>query len=271
MSYGEVGTRIRELRANDGWRQQDVAERLGLSRSALANIEAGRERPSQRVLDAISTEFPEWAPYLSDSREPDGAQLHGGPFVLEDLTIAYIFEEARSPNEIVEVRTVRSTRAGASGYVLSSRRTDPAGGSSPDVVYSLVTEVLWGGYLVDDQFVDDDGAVEHRRVIHFGRQLRRGERHSFAIRSWTERDSEPGTCILVDYTVPVGRVGIHLTCHGRPQLARAWAFGPRVDDAELPADSADVTPVDVTVGGTATLVLEQPELERNYGLAWEWR
>ncbi|WP_304068650.1 helix-turn-helix domain-containing protein [Megamonas hypermegale] len=37
-----IGKQLRELRLGRGWRQVEVAERVGLSRSAISNLEAGK-------------------------------------------------------------------------------------------------------------------------------------------------------------------------------------------------------------------------------------
>lgn len=37
-----IGTQLKELRLSRGWRQSEVAEKVGLSRPAISNIEAGK-------------------------------------------------------------------------------------------------------------------------------------------------------------------------------------------------------------------------------------
>lgn len=37
----KIGKQLKELRLSRGWRQNEVAERIGLSRSAISNIESG--------------------------------------------------------------------------------------------------------------------------------------------------------------------------------------------------------------------------------------
>lgn len=37
-----IGKQLKELRISRGWRQLEVADRVGLSRSAISNIEAGK-------------------------------------------------------------------------------------------------------------------------------------------------------------------------------------------------------------------------------------
>jgi len=49
----KVGHRIAELRKEKGWRQHDLAEAVGLTRSSIANIEVGRQELSLTNLWAI--------------------------------------------------------------------------------------------------------------------------------------------------------------------------------------------------------------------------
>jgi DNA-binding XRE family transcriptional regulator len=42
--YRAVGAKIEELRSALGWTQEDLAKRIGLNRTSIVNIEAGRQR-----------------------------------------------------------------------------------------------------------------------------------------------------------------------------------------------------------------------------------
>lgn len=42
--YAELGNIVFETRKNHGWRQQTLANMLGLSRASVANLETGRQR-----------------------------------------------------------------------------------------------------------------------------------------------------------------------------------------------------------------------------------
>ena len=42
-NFKETGKRIRELRKNKGWNQDDLAEKLGISRNTLSAVENGKE------------------------------------------------------------------------------------------------------------------------------------------------------------------------------------------------------------------------------------
>jgi transcriptional regulator with XRE-family HTH domain len=59
--YVELGRQIRDGRKNLGWRQEDLGAHVGLSRTSIANIEAGRQRLLAHELmlirDALSLDF----------------------------------------------------------------------------------------------------------------------------------------------------------------------------------------------------------------------
>ena len=42
IDKGKIGKQLKELRLARGWRQIEVADKVGLSRSAISNIEAGK-------------------------------------------------------------------------------------------------------------------------------------------------------------------------------------------------------------------------------------
>lgn len=42
MNKIAIGKQLKELRKSRGWRQSEVADKVGLSRSAISNIEAGK-------------------------------------------------------------------------------------------------------------------------------------------------------------------------------------------------------------------------------------
>lgn len=49
-----VRNRIRELRTEAGWRQEDLAERVGVSRQTIISIESGRYNPSLQLAWRLS-------------------------------------------------------------------------------------------------------------------------------------------------------------------------------------------------------------------------
>lgn len=59
--YQIVGERIRSIRGEQGISQAELADKLGVSRASIVNIEAGRQRPPLHLLwkiaDALDTEL----------------------------------------------------------------------------------------------------------------------------------------------------------------------------------------------------------------------
>ena len=51
------GRKVRKLRVQRGWTQVDMAERLGLDRSYLADVERGKRNISILILDVIAIGF----------------------------------------------------------------------------------------------------------------------------------------------------------------------------------------------------------------------
>jgi transcriptional regulator with XRE-family HTH domain len=52
--YVAVGGRVREVRKRCGWSQADLARAANLTRSSIANFEAGRQRPPVHVVLLIA-------------------------------------------------------------------------------------------------------------------------------------------------------------------------------------------------------------------------
>ena len=53
----DLGRRIAALRNGLGWTQQQLAERLGISRAALSHVEAGMSIPSERTIALLAGIF----------------------------------------------------------------------------------------------------------------------------------------------------------------------------------------------------------------------
>jgi transcriptional regulator with XRE-family HTH domain len=49
-----LGRRIAQLRGDLGWTQQDLADRLGVSRVAVSHIESGLSTPSERTVTLLA-------------------------------------------------------------------------------------------------------------------------------------------------------------------------------------------------------------------------
>src|SRR5687768_17746669 len=52
-----LGRRIAELRAKLGWTQQDLADRLAVSRVAVSHLEAGMSDPGERTVALLAGVF----------------------------------------------------------------------------------------------------------------------------------------------------------------------------------------------------------------------
>jgi transcriptional regulator with XRE-family HTH domain len=117
----DFGDALRRVRAAHGLRQRDLVHELDgqFARSTLANVESGREPPSPRLMALLLERFPQHGDELGPlyeasrvalsarllSREPsltadhsDTASMRlGGPFVIEQYNLVYVFRESRSP------------------------------------------------------------------------------------------------------------------------------------------------------------------------------
>lgn len=285
MSFGLT---LRQLRIARGWRQEDLAQALdgAVARSTIANVETGRESPTPRLWALLGTHVPEWSDDLrpafdverakvnavstSESgtgtrsgavvESADEAPLLGGPFVVERLDLVYNFEESRAPSEIVEVRTVRATRAGAAGYGLSLRLTE-----SPN--FTVDESALWGGYIIESRHDHLPDKTLYWRRFEFGRTLRREHRHDFAVRSWVETDPDPDTAVCLDFTIPAEEVNIHLNFNGSERPTDVWSYGPLHDVRLIPKTPSMGGPVGLSPGGTASAAF-QPQSGPMYGVAW---
>jgi transcriptional regulator with XRE-family HTH domain len=51
------GQRIRKLRTQRGWTQEDIADRLGIDRSYLADIERGNRNVSLKMQETLAQGF----------------------------------------------------------------------------------------------------------------------------------------------------------------------------------------------------------------------
>lgn len=53
----ELGRRIARLRGDLGWNQQELAERIGVSRTAVSHLEAGLSSPGERTVAILAGLF----------------------------------------------------------------------------------------------------------------------------------------------------------------------------------------------------------------------
>jgi transcriptional regulator with XRE-family HTH domain len=72
-----MGMRIRELRMEKGWSQQELAYRIGMEKSNLSVIETGKSNPQLLTLAKIATAL-EIQPYHLIHFQVDTAQFMEG-------------------------------------------------------------------------------------------------------------------------------------------------------------------------------------------------
>jgi len=94
--YEAIGDRIRAARVRARVTQTELGERVGLTRSSIANIEAGRQRAMVHTLlqvaDALETSLPELVPERLSVSRTSGAlpsnTLQGQPLTTHDFVTA---------------------------------------------------------------------------------------------------------------------------------------------------------------------------------------
>lgn len=280
----DFGSGLRNLRKQRGLRQIDLVAALDgqFARSTIANIEAGREPPSPRFWEALCAAFPthveDLTPLYDNCRRkmdrpndrPDPSttkapapQALGGPFAIDRLDLAYTFRESRAPEEFIEVRTVRALRDRADRYLLKMRADNSEG-------FRITPETLWGGHIVDTQVQDRGGGTVTVRDFRFDHLLSRGQRHTFAMRTWIEKDPNPDTSIDVSVTLPTEIVAVHVNFEG-PKPVKVWRHGPVADEYLIPASGIDPHARSLRGhDGHYSSLFARPEPGTYFGIGWAW-
>lgn len=102
--YADFGQRVRAARETAGFTQRELADRLGLTRSSVANIEAGRQRALLHVAAAVAE--------TTGTRPADLVPDHIGTAV--SGSIARDLRRLSDPNrEAVEMLLRRAARTAA--------------------------------------------------------------------------------------------------------------------------------------------------------------
>lgn len=109
MNTKEVGEMIRVRRMARGMTQDELADRIGVTASAIGMFENGKRRPKESVADALADAFnvPSWAIYYS-----------------EDEINAYI--KNVTPMEDMLLRAFRAADETAKAYALEMLLSHPA-------------------------------------------------------------------------------------------------------------------------------------------------
>ena len=185
----------------------------------------------------------------------------GGPCSVEHIRYVYVFRESRSPEEVIEVRRVRSLRNGVDGFGLkfTNRESD---------AFHSDAEPLWGGAITDQQRMTAERRTVYVSRFTFPRPLARGESHDFAVRSWVTRDPAPSNQVLVELTGPTRLVSIQLNFSAaRPRVV--YRMSPSPDEFARPQD-ATRTPVGPVVDGVWSIDFDRPSPGYHYGVEWVW-
>lgn len=277
------GDTLKALRTQAGWRQIDLVEALGnaVARSTLANIESGREPPTPRIWRAICVHLPQWTSSLEPDyraardgrnhvvvgRTPDARIDHGASrhseVTIELIRYVYIFRYSRSPEEIIEVRSVRAQVGGVDGFDLKLATTRQMG-------FRVDEECLWGGDVVATEYRDSDGVTSYVRRVDFGRRLERGQTHVFAVRSWVTSDPEPGASVSAAFTVPCKRVAFQLNFWGPVRPSHLWRFGPVPDGSVSDEGQAIGKKLQPSASGAVAAEFRGVRPGCEYGVGWSW-
>lgn len=272
------GEALRDLRRDAGLTQEKLVEHVGraFARSTVANIETGRERPSERFFQIIGEHFPEWqdrlrAPYERCRQLPEtvgrpapgrGRRELGGPYVIEHLHLVYVFRHSRAPEEIIATRRVRALESGCDGFGLKFQAESSE--------FVTEDEVLWGGRLQSSARYQNDGRTTYLQRVDFGKILQRGETHDFAVRRWVERDPDPDREALFCLSLPAVEVSMHIKFHGPERPRRISRVGPLADHCLVREPESSRAAVPVAPGAEVSEYFSAPELGSLYGVTWDW-
>lgn len=284
----EFGEALREVRKRHGFaRQQDLVEALNgqLARSTIANLEAGRQSPTPRVWTLLIAVLPIEAsnrlkPLYEQARAAQAAaaaerrparRTRVDPvvdpppdYVFERYDVVYVLRDSRSPEEIIEIRHVRALTSGAHDFGLSFSR-DTAG-------FEVETEVLFGGEIVGFDIQELPGKTLIMQLLDFGRVLRKGERHSFGVRYWVQRD--PGEHdrghVLLQSDYRMEMVGIHVNFWGMEKPSMCWAFEGLPDAAMAPGQAEQRQRLVWNSHSMVEFNLTHPITGTSFGVAWSW-
>jgi len=285
----EFGEALRELRARRGYRrQEDLAAALGgeVARSTIANLETGRQRITPRVWNAFARHMPDEAAWLAPiyartRAEQEAAAAQRRParrttpteqaepeptpdYVLERYDVIYVLRESRSPEEIIELRRVRSRTSGAHDFGLSFSRDTTE--------FEVETEVLFGGEIVGFDLQTPRGKTLIMQLLDFGRALRKGERHSFGVRYLVDRnrnfDDTEHVVLSTDYVME--EVGVHFNFWGSEQPTLCWAYEGYPDAAMAPGEPDDGVALRLNQHNMASAEFRRPVTGTHFGVAWRW-
>lgn len=102
MTTKEIGEMIRVRRMARGMTQDDLADKIGVTASAIGMFENGKRRPKDEVAEAIADVFniPKWAVYFSE--EEVGVMTRN--FTPQEMMLLDIF---RAVDDIGRMRIIQ--------------------------------------------------------------------------------------------------------------------------------------------------------------------
>src|SRR5579871_2790542 len=100
----DIGARIKDAREDQGWTQDQLAEAVGVSRSAVAQWETGRAGQVTANLTRVAAALGIGVEYLMYGRDPRAAgQAYSG----DELAILRLYRECLPEDRQLLLRTAR--------------------------------------------------------------------------------------------------------------------------------------------------------------------
>lgn len=90
----QIGRRIRELRTQNGWSMDALAEKIDVKRQTVSNYESGKTQPSSRTLDGLAGAFGVSTDYLLGISSESGSYIPSPA-----LPVCTSTEELRHPTD----------------------------------------------------------------------------------------------------------------------------------------------------------------------------
>ncbi len=130
VSPPALGTEIAKHRAQLGWTQQELADRIGISRTALSHIEANMRAPGERTVTLLAATFKVEPPELVAGSDYPSSKSERLPVVAARYTeVEHLLERLAGEAAALEQHGV----AASSGWRDAWARRCAAGSPSPTI------------------------------------------------------------------------------------------------------------------------------------------
>lgn len=184
--------------------------------------------------------------------------------MFERYDVIYVLRESRSPEEIIELRRLRSLSKGAHDFGLSFARDAEQ--------FEVEPEVLFGGEIVGIDIQELPGKTLIMQLLDFGRTLRKGESHNLGVRYWVERDPDPqdNGHVLIESDYAMEEVGVHVSFWGMEKPSRYWVFEGSPDAAMAPGEPSQGVELELNQHSTLSVEFRKPVTGTYFGVAWRW-